>query len=1035
MMKKSTEFFKNLDIFGQNIQLNFNGQNQYQTATGGFFSLAIIAVIAFFFQQNIIDFLNRVEIHLNTQTIFDFNPDSIQFNEDNYMFALAVDQPNFIGRPFFNITIKQRIYTRSPNGTLNKDDRFIDLIPCTKDRFQKIFKNQDFSSQFSQLKLEEWLCPELNYSIKLGGSFTSEVFEFVKITVSECSNNSNSNSILSWKPECASTQARDRYLQQERSFRIRMYMTNNVINPLQVQNVSQTFFDDESYFSFLLSTGTEADVFYQKYNITTDDNIIPLLKKVDEEVINVKRAGDFKTKIVQNNDQQFSAIYLRRSPYTYIIRRELQDIADLLSYLGGFANIVAIIFGVIIKTYNKSRFMIELANHVYDFPMKNASVAESQERKEIKKTIAKAKSRTIVVQHQHQDQDLQSPIQSNKHSQNQLLLYDTKQQEQYNISKQDEIYQKNNNYSNRNKKKLQNNQEFKIGGTLNKDDRFIDLIPCTKDRFQKIFKNQDFSSQFSQLKLEEWLCPELNYSIKLGGSFTSEVFEFVKITVSECSNNSNSNSILSWKPECASTQARDRYLQQERSFRIRMYMTNNVINPLQVQNVSQTFFDDESYFSFLLSTGTEADVFYQKYNITTDDNIIPLLKKVDEEVINVKRAGDFKTKIVQNNDQQFSAIYLRRSPYTYIIRRELQDIADLLSYLGGFANIVAIIFGVIIKTYNKSRFMIELANHVYDFPMKNASVAESQERKEIKKTIAKAKSRTIVVQHQHQDQDLQSPIQSNKHSQNQLLLYDTKQQEQYNISKQDEIYQVKSELQITNRQEEQQLFQQEQEKIIKQLGIQDRKSYFTQQIQKILNRSKPLLFNCKYILSKFFCSKLFYDRNSILLRKAIKKINKDLDICVILDTVKEINLIKELLLTQDQLILFDFAPKQVINLQEEEQKSMTRSLVRRSLESMRTNSNSQESQQQNETIFAYYKLFQAYDHIHQSLQQNNKINEKLIEKLGQEVKDIFEVSHFIQWDNKSIKCLKDDVQSDSVNSDPLCINNIEQIKINMNINT
>lgn len=41
--------------------------------------------------------------------------------------------------------------------------------------------------------------------------------------------------------------------------------------------------------------------------------------------------------------------------------------------------------------------MIELANHVYDFPMKNASVAESQERKEIKKTIAKAKSRTIVV--------------------------------------------------------------------------------------------------------------------------------------------------------------------------------------------------------------------------------------------------------------------------------------------------------------------------------------------------------------------------------------------------------------------------------------------------------------------------------------------------------------------------------------------------------------------------------------------------------------------------------------------------------------
>ncbi|CAD8210004.1 unnamed protein product [Paramecium octaurelia] len=686
-MRKMLEYMKSLDIFGQSIQLNFNGQNQYQTATGGFFSLAIIAVIAFFFQQNILDFLNRVDIHLNTQTVFDFNPDSINFNEDNYMFALAIDQPNFTTLPFFNITLKQRIYTRTSDGSLIKQDNFIDLIPCTQDRFQKIFKNQDFSAQFSQLKLEEWLCPQLNYSIQLGGSFTSDIFEFVKITVSECSNNSNSNSILSWKPQCASTQARDRYLQQERSFRIRMYMTNNVINPLQVKNVSQTFLDDETYFSFLLQTGTEADVFYQKCNITTDDNIIPLLKKIDEEIINVKRAGDFKTKIVQNNDQQFSAIYLRRSPYTQIFKRELQDISDLLSYLGGFANIVALVFGIIIKSYNKSRFMIELANHVYDFPTRSASIVDSQERKEIKKTIAKAKSRTILIKQQGQDQELQSQMQSPKHTQNQLQFNDTKQQELYNISKQDDIYQ------------------------------------------------------------------------------------------------------------------------------------------------------------------------------------------------------------------------------------------------------------------------------------------------------------------------------------------------------------VKSELQITNRQEEQLLFRQEQEKIILQLGIQDRKSYLTSQIQKILSRSKPILFNCKYILSKVFCSKLFYDRNSVLLQKAIKKINQDLDICVVIDTVKEINLIKELLLTKDQLVLFDFAPKQAIDLQEDEKSIMTRSQVSSSLESMRTNSNQTAGQKQNQSIQAYYKLFQAYDHIHQQLQQNNKINEKLIEKLGQEVRDIFDVSHFIQWERKQIKCLKDDFEVDSVNSDPNSINNVEQIKINVKMNT
>lgn len=49
---------------------------------------------------------------------------------------------------------------------------------------------------------------------------------------------------------------------------------------------------------------------------------------------------------------------MRRSPYTFVIKRDFEDIADLLSYLGGFANIVALIFGIIIKSYNKSKCIV-----------------------------------------------------------------------------------------------------------------------------------------------------------------------------------------------------------------------------------------------------------------------------------------------------------------------------------------------------------------------------------------------------------------------------------------------------------------------------------------------------------------------------------------------------------------------------------------------------------------------------------------------------------------------------------------------------
>ncbi|CAD8126731.1 unnamed protein product [Paramecium sonneborni] len=682
-MQQSIAFkvLKNFDIFGQNIQLNFNGDDSYQTAIGGIFSITIIAVIAFFFQQNIIDFISKNQINLNVQTLFDANPDEIIFNDNNYMFALAIEQNEFNTNPYFNITLKQRIYTRLTNGTLIKQDSFIDLIPCSLDRFQNIFNNQNFTDQFISLRLSEWLCPQYNYSIRLSGGYTSQVFQFTKITVSECSNQTENNQILTWKPQCASTKDRDNHLNNDRSFRLKMYMTNTIINPLQPKNISQVFLDDELFFSFLLLTGTETDVFYQKYNITTNQNIFPYIEDNQEQLYNIKQQGDFRVSNVQNSGSSYSAIYMRRSPYTYQLKRDFQDLADLLSYLGGFANIVVMIFGFFITFYNKSQFMIELANQVYDFPVQNSNNIDCQQRKEIKKTIARAKSRTIIQKPNQQHSQLQSP----KYNQNQQLI------------------------------------------------------------------------------------------------------------------------------------------------------------------VNQT----------------------------------------------------------------------------------------------------------------------------------------------------------------------------------------TKQDEQL-ITKQDE--------QLITKQNEYKTFQQEQEKIIQQLGLTDRKSYLTQQIQKILNRSLPIFFNCKYILYQLFCQRFFYDRNSILLQKAIKNINQDLDLCVIIDKVKEINLLKELLLTDDQLVLFDFAPKEVINL-EVDQKITIKNLARNTLRNFNQISNTLNSKEEqnkpSSTINTYYKLFKAYDRIHQSLQQNDKINEKLIGKLGQEVRDIFEVSQFIQWENHrniNSEPLDEEFQCDSVNSDPPCITSLEQFKINLKLN-
>ncbi len=50
-----------------------------------------------------------------------------------------------------------------------------------------------------------------------------------------------------------------------------------------------------------------------------------------------------------------------------------------------------------------------------------------------------------------------------------------------------------------------------------------------------------------------------------------------------------------------------------------------------------------------------------------------------------------------------------------------------------------------------------------------------------------------------------------------------------------------------------------------------------------------------------------------LLKKADKFLTKELDVCVILEKLAEIEKLKKLLLNQEQITLFNFTPKRLIS--------------------------------------------------------------------------------------------------------------------------
>ncbi|CAD8188843.1 unnamed protein product [Paramecium pentaurelia] len=457
-MKVVQGFVKSCDIFGQKVDFNYKKEESYKTGFGGFASIIIIVVLIVFFQSNVLNFFAKINIFVNQTTEFEDFPDQIIMNDENYMIALQIEQKNFTQNPFFNITAVQQNSTRLKNGTILKITTEINLVPCTLDRFQNIFSkfNIDFKTQYDLIGLSNYLCPDLNYSMKLKGRFANRDFTYIKITVSKCSNDTSQNSIYTWKPVCQSEDSIKSYLANNSAFKVSLYMTNLIVNPSNPQNFIQAYLDDELYFTFtpkLLQR--QANIFWRKFNFQTDESLTPF-KSVKNETYFARTATDFRdlTLLGADTDTIYAQFYLRRSTFTENIQRNYQKVDDLMSYLGGFLQIMIAFFGFFIQVYNKQSQLVDLSNELFDFDIededkkKQLSNPDDSEQQILHQNQSSMASLGFEVNNQvGKDQSVNSTHLQIKNSSQELILKNLNsinynQQSQQNIQYKQQLEQK-----------------------------------------------------------------------------------------------------------------------------------------------------------------------------------------------------------------------------------------------------------------------------------------------------------------------------------------------------------------------------------------------------------------------------------------------------------------------------------------------------------------------------------------------------------------------------------------------------------------
>ncbi|EGR32791.1 hypothetical protein IMG5_070730 [Ichthyophthirius multifiliis] len=308
---KYLNLIRKADLFGIPVNFNINQQDKYKTSIGGFFSLIMLMIVFIFFWTKTIDFLTKQNIIIQTKTQFIQDPPAKNITSNSFMFAIRLDQDDFIKNPFFNVTLIKRF----------------------------------------------------DYLITLQGQFNSQTFQFAKFEIKLCD---QKNQVIG---NCHSEEKVEEYVKQQGgSVGVALVITSSILNQENSKNYNQYYLNEDHYFTFVpKKMRKNTDTYLRTVTIQTDESLTPY-QNIYNENIELYELNDMKTTTeLDNNTNTYIQIYLRASQIYKIYQRSYQKISDMLSHLGGFIQIIFVSISIIMIQYNKFQFTLDLANELYQF--------------------------------------------------------------------------------------------------------------------------------------------------------------------------------------------------------------------------------------------------------------------------------------------------------------------------------------------------------------------------------------------------------------------------------------------------------------------------------------------------------------------------------------------------------------------------------------------------------------------------------------------------------------------------------------------
>lgn len=400
---------KSIDAFAHPITLTFYKKNTFSTVSGGFLTIAMIAIL-------VVLSINKIDDVIHHQNLTASTTESIQSippaNKINNFFAFVFEPAvlnSLTGKVYFDFEVTWPFYTRLSNGTQIKDkSRRYTLTRCNETHFPMFSRER-----LVNYGVFSWLCADLPADAAVSGEYNSPLYKFIQMKVSKCG---TSNITRKLNDTCASDEEIEGLkLANGGKIYLNLKYVNYLINLNDFEQPFLPYIDQITFLVDFPNTFLQKELSLTSTRLFTDPSIWYTKNdysqaNLQEHPIYEGRISELALSQPQNETGRINyiSIYFKSDTKAKKINRKYSTFQDVMQMIGSFWSLFFSFFGVLSRALLKYKFPIKLANSLYIFPGKETKIAGSdlQSPANAKNTRAKSKLMRILTRNRNTLHDL-----------------------------------------------------------------------------------------------------------------------------------------------------------------------------------------------------------------------------------------------------------------------------------------------------------------------------------------------------------------------------------------------------------------------------------------------------------------------------------------------------------------------------------------------------------------------------------------------------------------------------------------------------